>query len=429
MLRSISCLYLIILASISWKKIDAQESIPTTESTESSLIKYNFVIDHNILKKDIVVEQPLIIPKYQITFKSIPTIKTCVSINCKKPKGKDRKKISTNQTWGGIFNARQRFQSNLTANELAYKLSENIKGLDPILATKIANLKILEKINLKKRPKNWEGFVKLISKIQKKLKDVDPTFNYNLYNEIINVHGYENGEHLDYYHENLCSKIVFDCPAENLDIRKKLISQTEKKLTINLTQPPIANSAKLFDHEKDSFEFLISENSKKPDVIAFTKHNAYQINWDEFSTEDEISVTITPLSRKRVPIPENFIHLSGDNYKSGIFFEWRLAQNQWNNLIALEKSNISIEYELCEIKFAICANKIRTKRFALNELKNLDNPTKNEVLLQRLTLDRKDLKPYGLYQMKYRLIVENSAYILNPKNSEVTLRVQYLPYL
>jgi len=428
MLRNISCLYLIIVGSFTWQITQSQESISTTESTESSIVKYTFSIDQNILKKDIVVEQPLIIPKYQISIKSIPTIKTCVSINCKKLKKKDLKKISTNKTWGGVFNAKQRFQSDLPPSELAYKLSENIKGLDPILAAKIANLKILEKIGLKKRPKSWEEFIKLISKIQKTLKEVDPTFNYNLYNEIINVHGYENGKRLDYYHENLCAKKIFDCPAENLDIRKKLISQVEKKLTISLIQPQIENSAKLFDHEKDSFEFIISEKSAKPEVIVMNKHNSYQIDWDDYSTDTEIRYTIIPMTRKKVSLPENFIHLSGDNYKSGIFFEWRLAQNQWNNLIALEIDKIFLEYELCEIKFTLCTNKVRTKKFTLNELKNLDNPKKNEVLLQRLTLDSRDLKPYGLYQMKYRLIVDNSDYLLNPKKSEVTLRIQYIPY-
>ncbi len=421
MVRYYTCLYFLLL----WISSNA---FAQGSTSESSSIRYSFVVDQKILHKELVVEQPLIIPNYQITLKSIPILTTCIAMDCQRPQGKAKKHINTNQTWGGIFNAKQRFRTDLSPDELAYKLSENIKGLDPILASKIVHLNVLKKVRLKKRPKTWSGFVKLFAKIQNTLSKLDSNYNYNLYNQVINVYGYENGQRLDYYSEQLCTKKIYECPAEYLDIRKKLISQVEKKITIHYQQISPNNSAKLFEQEKDAFEFIIDSESNKPQVLANSKYNNYQINWDPNSTNTDIVFNISPVSRKKVPLSENFIHLTADNFKNGIFFEWRLAQSQLNTLFLLEKENISIEYELCEIKFGMCAKKLRTKRFNFSTLNLPEKPSKNEILLQRLTLGKEDLKEYGLYEMTYKVIVKNSVYIAEPKNKNESIKIQFLPY-
>ena len=63
-------------------------------------------------------------------------------------------------------------RTDLPASEMSYKLAENIKGLEPIIASKIVQHDILRQVKLHKRPKNWKGFVKLIAKIQIALKIV-----------------------------------------------------------------------------------------------------------------------------------------------------------------------------------------------------------------------------------------------------------------
>lgn len=421
--RSI-CLYLPLFVGA----IGSSFSLAQISNIETNGTKYSFVVDHNILNKEVIIEQPLIIPSYQITLRSIPTIETCITIDCKNPNREERKRFSSNQTWGGIFNAKQRFRTDLTPEELTYKLSDTIKGLDPILASKIAHLNILKKVKLKNRPKTWNAFVELMANIQDALEAADKNYNYNLYNQIINVHGYENGELLDYYQQNLCVKKIYECPAENIDIKKKLISQEEKKITINYLPKKENNSAFLFEHEKDTFEFIVKPGSNIPLVLANTAHNLYQINWDETSTNSDISFTITPSARKLVNLPDKFIHFNAENFKHGIFFEWRLAQNQLNTLLMQEKHNISIEYELCEILLGICRKKIRTKRFNLSTASISDKPSKNEVLLHRLTLGKNDLKKNALYKMKYTIKVTNSQFIASPKNNSKSLSIQYVPY-
>jgi len=57
-----------------------------------------------------------------------------------------------------------------------------------------------------------------------------------------------------------------------------------------------------------------------------------------------------------------------------------------------------------------------------------EKPSKNEILLQRLTLGKEDLKEYGLYEMTYKVIVKNSVYIAEPKNKNESIKIQFLPY-
>ena len=106
-----------------------------------------------------------------------------------------------------------------------------------------------------------------------------------------------------------------------------------------------------------------------------------------------------------------------------------MAKHQWNSLIISEQKQIFIEYELCRLVLGVCVDKLRTKIFNINELKYPASPLKNELILHRITLDRNDLKDFGLYEMKYRIFVTDSPYITHPKTQSQKLQIQYLPYL
>ncbi len=420
MLRNISCLYL----SVACYLLCSANTFSQNIGNQLGNAKFTFTLDHKSIQKETVIDQTLTLPTYKITLNTIPVFKTCVSLKCHKSKFKDRD-ISKNQTWGGIFLANQKFNTSLPTSEVAYRLSDNIKGLDPILANTIINKGILTKIKFKKRPKNWNEFSEFIEKIQQELKILG--IKYDLFNQVINVFGYENGMKLDYYKQEYCVKHVSDCEAEQLDIRKDLISTEQRSITINYIKPTTAEVF-LFDHEKDSFEFLINTTSIQPEIINKAEHNNFLINIDPQSTLANIVVNIIALSRKQVPLNDKFINFMASNYVHGMFFEWRLGSKQLNSMLLTEKQNITISYELCEMRFVFCAKKIKVRSFNLSTVGLPNQISSNEALVHRLVLGKDELKPKKTYQMTYTISVEGSSKIAAPEVDKKRMRIQYIPY-
>lgn len=420
MLRNLSCLCLSLVCYLLSSTVAFSQNIENQVSTS----KFTFTLDHKSIQHEIILDQKLTLPTYKITLNSRPSIKECVSLKCDKSKFKD-KHVSKNQTWDGFFLPNQRFNQSLSKSEMAYRLSGNIKGLDPILAQSIINQNILEKIKLKKRPKDWIEFSKFIRKIQNELDELK--INFNLYNQVINVYGYENGLNLDYYKEEYCFKTVTDCDADQLDIRKELVNVEYRNVTINY-QKLISSNVFLFDNEVDSFDIVVSADATQPQIISKAKHNNYLISVDQNSTPENIVVIIVAVNRKEVPLEDNFVNLFANSYFNGIFFEWRLSSNQLNSMLLAEKQNITIEYQLCEMTLFFCGKKIRTKRFNLSTVGLPNKVSANEVLVQRLTLGKDDLKINKTYQMTYKIYVEGSSKISAPVKFKKRIRIQYLPY-
>lgn len=421
MLRNLACLYLCISCYLFTNSYNlyAQNFKQIAGNT-----KFTFSLNHKNIQQDVLVDQLLLAPTYKVTLDHSPSEKECVSVQCNNILFK--KTISRNQTWGGLFGDNQKFNSWLDPAEVAYLLSENIKGIDLVLANIITSKSLLKNIKLKQRPKTWSDFENFVKKLQDELNKIG--ISYNLYNEIINVNGYENSIKLDYFSEQYCVKRVYFCKADSLDARKEITDLVQKNVTIQYSKPTTNSSVFLYDHEVDTFEIIVNSLTSEPEIINHNKHNTYLVHKDKSSTEHDIIINIIPLKRNLVPLNNHVMFLVSESYMNGLFFEWRLSSDQFNSMLLAEKDTITIDYELCEIYITFCVHKIRKNRFNLSSVNLPLKTNKKELLLKRLTLDKSELKNNKTYQMTYKIHVKGTSRIAAPIVFKNKVRIQYQPY-
>lgn len=401
------------------------------EKYDFPYVKYTFNVHQQILSQNITIEQPLYIPEYDLNFSTSPVTKTCSIIQCKSPSSVEMA-LSKNQTWNGIFLPfkNKKLNSALSEEELAYKLSSTIKGLDPVFTNKIVKLGVLKKIKFKYRPKTWVEFQKFIHKLQTESKKLG--FSHNFYNEVTSVYGYENAIFLDYYSEDKCSMTTMECQAENLEYLKTLVQETEKNLVIKYTPPTPDSDAFLYENEIDQFNIIIAKDNINNHIITSKLHNYYTITKEQSpENKSQIIFNITPLKRKPSPLPHNFLNVFSNNYANGIFFEWKIASKQYDSKVIQEMDNLYLHYKICRMGFLSCKIFIE-EEIPLASLNLPKNPTKDDVLLMRLFIDKekkKDmLKEMARYKVTSSILVRGSNKILGPEKKEQNQIIQYIPY-
>lgn len=419
MLRTITCLQI----SVIWCFLSTINCYAQSYLDHSENFKFSYLVDKNNINQDTSIEQPIVFPIYKVDLSTTNSLTTCASVECSKAANKADHAY---HSWGGLFNEFDSFNEDLSVSEVAFLLANNIKGLDPLLSHKIVQLGILKKIKFKKRPKNWNKFVSFITKIQNELDNNKIT--YNLYASVINLHGFENATRLNYFIENSCSKLVFDCVVNDLSARKQLIRKVEKNITVRYLKPSTSSNAFLYNEEIDKIDIVLSQFDLKPEIIKDALHNTYSVKLDAASNNEHIIVNITPIKRKKFQLPDNFIYIHTDNFAKGIFFEWRLGSYSFDSMIKNEKHNISIDYKICKIFSGVCIKTIRKGKFNLNSINIPERIARKELMLYKHTLGFESLEPFRIYRLNYRINVENSDGISSPSNNAQQIDLQFIPY-
>jgi len=383
--------------------------------------RYVFGVEKDTLMQPISIQQDIIIPVYKITFETEKVMKECSVVTCQ-----ETIENGSNLTWGGIFLSNNKLDTKLSNEVLAYRLSKSLSGLDPLLASKITSLNLLQKINLKHRPKTWDKFTKMIRHLDEKIKAAG--INFDLYTEVTLVYGEKNARNLGYWKNNSCVKEeAYQCEADQLLIQKKLTQQTKKKLSITFQPADNHADVHLFEHEKDYFNIYIGENPNDVSLEAHTDYNRYENNVVVSSNGSLINVFIKAKNRKKAPLPDDFMGVFSATHLMGIFYEFRINDKYMNDVAISEMNNIYVSFELCEnIVLNLGCNTIIKEDFSLSDEKI--NLTSAKSIFWQLSIKDYLLNDGKNYILRYKLQVRNSDKLTSPKNFSRRVKLTYNSY-
>lgn len=176
------------------------------------------------------------------------------TVSCRVPQCSNDQGDGSEGQWNNFFN--------VPKGQKAAALAASIKGIGKVTAERIVDNNLFTY-----KPKSWSAFKSLISKIQNQLEGLG--YKYQIYNNVVEVYGYDNMIALGYGNERSCTYVNSYCTQWVTKEFKTFSHHINRNLSVSI------NNQSLQSFETDTVEITVG--TERHDVaISGGYYNKYQ---------------------------------------------------------------------------------------------------------------------------------------------------------